>query len=109
MGRRSMGPRIMIHVVAGVVTLVSWWVLLAIMGVVDWGSSVCGTATAEQIHDYRVELLKYGLLGAVVPLALAAVIWRLGERAWPWAVLAVIAAVFAGVTALRAQVSQFCF
>ena len=108
-GRRSSGRRILIHVGAAVVTFLSWWVLLAILGAVAFGSSVCGTATAGQVWDYRYELLKYGLIGAAVPLVLGALIHRLHERSWPWFALGVIAAVFVVVSALHAQVSQFCF
>lgn len=108
-GRRSSGRRILIHGGAALVTFLSWWVVLAILGAVAFGSSVCGSASTGEVWGYRETLLKFGLLGASVPLIQGAVIRRLGERSWPWFALAGIAAVFVVISALHSQPSQFCF
>ena len=106
---RSLGRRIATHAGGAVVTLASWWVIVAITVEVSFQSSVCGQVTAQQSHTYRAEVLKYGLLGACVPLLVGALIWCLGERAWPWLVVAALAAGYVLYSGLHAQVQQFCF
>ena len=107
--KRGRGRRIALHAGAALMVL-AWGVVLSWAFVIfSFGFSVCGTATSHEVHAYRGMVLKFGLLGAVAPLAIGALFRRLGERSAPWFAVAAFVAGVAVAARLTAQPSQWCF
>jgi hypothetical protein len=98
-----------VHVVGGLVTIASWCGIFVAVVLVRWDNSVCGTATAQEVHDSRIASLGFGLLVASAPLVVGVVIRLLKMRAWPWFAIAAFLAVVALVASVRTQPEQWCF
>jgi hypothetical protein len=60
--RRPVGRRVAIHGGGALATILLWAAATFAFGFVAFGSSVCGTATPDQVRTYRLALLGYGLL-----------------------------------------------
>jgi hypothetical protein len=78
--RRPVGWRVAIHGGGALATILLWAAATFAFGFVAFGSSVCGTATADQVRTYRLALLGYGLLVTLVPLVVGTIV-RLSESA----------------------------
>jgi hypothetical protein len=106
---RSRRRRIAIHAAAAIAMVVWGVVLTFAFAIFSFGFSVCGPATAHEVHAYRDMVLELGLVGALGPLAVAMLLRRLGERAAPWFAVAGFVVVMAVIARLTAQPSRWCF
>jgi hypothetical protein len=107
--RRGLGRRIAIQLGAVLTTIALWAAVSFAFVFVSFATSVCGTATANEVRGYRSAVLGYGLLMSLVPLGIGSLVRHVKEHAWPWFALAAVAAIVAVIAGLSAQPTHWCF
>jgi hypothetical protein len=119
MRRQAIWRIALVHALGALATVASWFVIGVVFAVVDFVSYSDCRPTAAQVHSYRAVYIGFGLLAALVPLAVGVAIPRLCSRwavqvtkmqsCWPWFALAAIVAIAVVHAWLRAQPSGLCF